>query len=48
MSKKTNKKQTSKEVASVASEVLRDKRFSEKSKKIAGSALSQAKGKKNK
>lgn len=38
-----NKKQTSKEVASKASKVLRDKRFSDISKSVAGSALSQTK-----
>ena len=36
-----NKKQTSKPVASKASSVLRDGRTSEKSKSVAGSALSQ-------
>lgn len=36
-----NKKQTSKEVAKKASKILRDDRYSEKSKSVAGSALSQ-------
>lgn len=34
-------RKTSDEVASIAGEILRDGRFSEKSKKVAGSALSQ-------
>jgi hypothetical protein len=38
-----NKKQTSKEVASTASKILTDKRFSAASKTVAGSALSQTK-----
>ena len=38
-----NKKQTSKRVASTASSILRDGRYSEKSKSVAGSALSQTK-----
>lgn len=38
-----NKKQTSKSVASKASDILRDNRYSDKSKSVAGSALSQAK-----
>lgn len=38
-----NKKQTSKPVASKASEILRDNRYSDKSKSVAGSALSQTK-----
>lgn len=38
-----NKKQTSKKVASKASGILRDNRFSDKSKSVAGSALSQTK-----
>lgn len=38
-----NKKQTSKRVASVASNVLKDDRTSRKSKTVAGSALSQTK-----
>lgn len=38
-----NKKQTSKSVASKASKILRDNRFSKTSKSVAGSALSQAK-----
>lgn len=36
-----NKKQTSEEVASKASKILRDDRFSKDSKSVAGSALSQ-------
>lgn len=45
-----NKKQTSKPVASKASTILRDGRYSSKSKSVAGSALSQTKssGKKSK
>lgn len=39
-------KTTSKGVASKASKILRDGRFSKASKSVAGSALSQAKGKK--
>lgn len=38
-----NKKQTSKSVASKASKILKDDRFSDKSKSVAGSALSQTK-----
>lgn len=38
-----NKKQTSKPVASKASTILRDNRYSDKSKSVAGSALSQTK-----
>ena len=38
-----NKKQTSKLVATKASKVLRDNRYSNKSKSVAGSALSQTK-----
>lgn len=37
-----NTKQTSKRVASVASSVLRDKRYSDKAKTAAASALAQA------
>ncbi len=37
-----NRKQTSPRIAKIASEILRDKRFSDKSKKVAGSTLSQA------
>ena len=44
--KKTPNKTTSKEVASQASKILKDGRFSEASKSVAGSALSQTKGKK--
>ena len=36
-----NSKQTSKRVASIASDVLRDNRYSPKSKSAAGSALAQ-------
>lgn len=45
-----NIKQTSKSVASKASSILRDNRYSPKSKSVAGSALSQTKttGKKSK
>ena len=38
-----NRKQTSKAVASTASKILRDGRFSKASKSAAGSALSQTK-----
>ena len=38
-----NKKQTSKSVASTASKILRDGRYSAASKSVAGSALSQTK-----
>lgn len=38
-----NRKQTSKSVASTASKVLRDNRYSSASKRCAGSALSQTK-----
>ena len=41
-----NSKQTSKAVASKASKVLRDGRYSKTSKSVAGSALSQARSKK--
>ena len=40
-----NKKQTSKYVATKASQILRDDRYSKKSKSVAGSALSQTKTK---
>lgn len=43
-----NKKQTSKEVASKASKILKDDRYSETSKSVAGSALSQTKTTKSK
>lgn len=43
---KRNIKQTSKKVALKEGEILRDKRFSKKSKSVAGSALSQTKPKK--
>jgi len=38
-----NKKQTSKQVASTASKILKDGRYSSASKAVAGSALSQTK-----
>lgn len=38
-----NKKQTSPKVAKIASEILKDNRFSEKAKTVAASALSQTK-----
>ncbi|WP_294759228.1 hypothetical protein [uncultured Gemmiger sp.] len=38
-----NTKQTSKAVASKASSILKDNRYSPKSKSVAGSALSQTK-----
>ena len=41
-----NSKQTSRKVASTASKVLRDGRYSNASKSIAGSALAQTKPKK--
>ncbi len=41
-------KVTSPKVATKASKVMRDARYSETSKSIAGSALSQAEGKKQK
>ena len=37
----SNKKQTSKAVATKASQILKDRRYSSKSKSVAGSALSQ-------
>lgn len=40
-----NKKQTSKTVASKASKILTDNRYSKNSKSVAGSALSQTKKK---
>lgn len=40
-----NKKQTSNKVASKASKILKDDRFSKDSKSVAGSALSQTKKK---
>jgi hypothetical protein len=40
-----NKKQTSSNVASKASKILRDGRYSKTSKSVAGSALSQTKTK---
>ncbi|WP_294098625.1 hypothetical protein [Proteiniclasticum sp.] len=42
----SNKKQTSDKVATKASEILKDNRYSDKSKSVAGSALSQTKSKK--
>lgn len=41
--KLANKKQTSSKVASKASKILTDKRFSDTSKSVAGSALAQTK-----
>ncbi len=38
-----NKKQTSKSVASIASKILRDDRYSQAAKSVAGSALAQTK-----
>lgn len=38
-----NKKQTSKKVATTASKILSDDRYSKSSKSVAGSALSQTK-----
>ena len=38
-----NKKQTSVKVASTASKILKDSRYSKASKSVAGSALSQTK-----
>lgn len=43
-----NAKQTSKSVASKASKILRDNRYSKTSKSVAGSALAQAKSRGNK
>lgn len=43
-----NKKQTSAKVASKASKILRDNRYSSTSKSVAGSALSQTKKPKTK
>ena len=43
-----NPKQTSKSVATKASEILRDNRYSDKSKSVAASALSQTKSTKKK
>jgi hypothetical protein len=43
-----NKKQTSKKVASIASKILKDKRYSKAAKSVAGSALSQTKTSKKK
>ncbi|SDL36145.1 hypothetical protein SAMN05216520_104104 [Kandleria vitulina] len=41
-----NTKQTSRKVASKASKILRDGRYSKTSKSVAGSALSQTRSKK--
>lgn len=38
-----NKKQTSKSIATTASKILQDGRYSDASKSVAGSALSQTK-----
>lgn len=43
-----NKRQTSLKVASKASQILRDSRYSSKVKSVAGSALAQTKSKKSK
>ncbi len=43
-----NAKQTSKRVASKASKILRDNRYSKTSKSVAGSALAQARSRGNK
>ena len=43
-----NKKQTSKKEASIASKILKDKRYSKAAKSVAGSALSQTKTSKKK
>jgi hypothetical protein len=48
MATKSNKKQTSQPVASIASKILQDGRFSDASKSVAGSALSQTKPSKKK
>jgi hypothetical protein len=42
-----NKKQTSKDIASTASRILKDDRFSEASKSVAASALAQTKTRKS-
>jgi hypothetical protein len=44
----SERKTTSKPVASEASRILRDGRYSEAAKSVAGSAMAQAKGKKGK
>jgi hypothetical protein len=46
--KPSEKKVTSKSTASKASQILKDNRYSKTSKSVAGSALSQAKGRKGK
>lgn len=43
-----NKKQTSKKVATIASKVLRDDRYSDNAKSTAASALAQTKSSKKK
>jgi hypothetical protein len=45
LEKSSSKKVTSSKVASTASKILKDGRFSEASKSVAGSALAQAKSK---
>jgi hypothetical protein len=45
MAKSGDKKVTSPKVASTASKILKDGRYSDSSKSVAGSALSQAKPK---
>lgn len=42
----SNKKQTSVRIAKEASEILRDKNSTQKEKSVAGSTLSQSRGKK--
>ena len=44
----SNRKQTSKAVATKASQILKDGRYSSKSKSVAGSALAQTKPSKKK
>lgn len=46
--KSSTRKVTSKAVASEASRILRDGRYSDAAKKVAGSALAQARAKKKK
>jgi len=45
MAKSSDKKVTSPKVASTASKILKDGRYSDASKSVAGSALAQAKAK---
>lgn len=44
--KKSTKKVTSPSVATIASKILQDNRYSDASKSVAGSALAQARSKK--